>query len=371
VSDICVVSSNYPSQKFPARGVFVRNLVESWRELGASVQVVAPRKLGVENGVGDGDETGLRPWYISFGDRQLSGFRTGTISDAMFSEGAAREARRGNIAVPRVVYGHFLLPSGLASIRLRDEFFYSARVVVALGESDPSIYAKRYGMTFLRQFAARVDRFVAVSDHLKSYAISELNVDPERILLAPNEARLERFQPLPKANCRDLLQWSRDRFVVVFVGHLNERKGARRLCDALGGIPSIDVVLIGAGEIWPVAGNIQFAGVVNNEELPIFLSAADLFVLPTLGEGRCNAVEEALACELPVVMGDVPGSREQVVGRGGVTVPPLDVDAIRETVTQLRDDVEGLARLKMEARSARSLNSAVPRAQKILTWILE
>jgi teichuronic acid biosynthesis glycosyltransferase TuaC len=55
---------------------------------------------------------------------------------------------------------------------------------------------------------------------------------------------------------------------------------------------------------------VRFLGAVPHADLPVVLSAADLFVLPTASEGLANAWVEALACGTPVVTTPIPGAQE-------------------------------------------------------------
>ena len=46
-----------------------------------------------------------------------------------------------------------------------------------------------------------------------------------------------------------------------------------------------------------IDNHIKFTGPVNHEDIPLWLSASDILVLPSLSEGRPNVILEALACE--------------------------------------------------------------------------
>lgn len=80
--------------------------------------------------------------------------------------------------------------------------------------------------------------------------------------------------------------------------------------------------------------NIRFRGFV--EDLPSFLSEADIYVQPSKSEGLCITVPEAMACELPVVASAVGGIPESVVdGETGYLLPPSNLDAFEERIRYL------------------------------------
>ena len=87
---------------------------------------------------------------------------------------------------------------------------------------------------------------------------------------------------------------------------------------------------------WGVADAIVFAGFVPDEELADHYRLADVFAMPSTGEGFGIVFLEAMACGTPVLAGDVDGSVDAVDhGRLGRTVDPNDVSAIAEGLIAL------------------------------------
>jgi len=110
-------------------------------------------------------------------------------------------------------------------------------------------------------------------------------------------------------------------------------------------------------------------GAVPHEQVPEWLSAADLFVLPTLAEGNSNALLEAMACGLPVISSDRPFNKGLVDSSVGVLVDPTDPGAIREAIRQLvADPARRLALGKAAVERARG-RSLTDRAERILGWL--
>ena len=128
------------------------------------------------------------------------------------------------------------------------------------------------------------------------------------------------FRPLDRAECRATLGLPLDRPVFACVGALIPRKGQSFAIEALALLSDAELVLAGTGsdeamlralaETLGVAARVHFLGPVPHGELPVVLSAADLFVQPTASEGLANAWVEALACGTPVVTTPIPGAQE-------------------------------------------------------------
>jgi glycosyltransferase involved in cell wall biosynthesis len=74
---------------------------------------------------------------------------------------------------------------------------------------------------------------------------------------------------------------------------------------------------------------VQFLGI--RDDIADLMSAADVFVLSSVGEGFGLVVAEAMACECVVVATDSGGVRE-VLGKAGFLVPSQDPDALADAI---------------------------------------
>jgi glycosyltransferase involved in cell wall biosynthesis len=107
--------------------------------------------------------------------------------------------------------------------------------------------------------------------------------------------------------------------------------------EAIRSRPDIGVAFLGRGPQRPEGPQVLHAGAVPHEDVPLWLSAADLFVLPTLDEGCANALLEALACGLPVVSSDRPFNRAVVDESMARLVEPTDPAALGAAIAELVD----------------------------------
>ncbi len=102
-----------------------------------------------------------------------------------------------------------------------------------------------------------------------------------------------------------------------------------------------------AAEQSPFSKDIVFIDFIAHDDLNEILSAAELFVFPSLNEGFGLPVLEAMASGTPVVTSTVT-SLPEVAGEAGITVDPLDIEAIANAMNKVLED-KGLASAMVEA----------------------
>lgn len=136
--------------------------------------------------------------------------------------------------------------------------------------------------------------------------------------------------------------------VVLFVGRLRYYKGLHFALEALREVPGT-LLLVGSGGEEPrlrqlaaelgIASRVVFAGDVDDEELPSYYAAADLFVLPAhlRAEAFGTVLLEAMATGLPLLTTEL-GTGTSYVNQHGVTgfvVPPADSAALARAMAVL------------------------------------
>lgn len=100
-----------------------------------------------------------------------------------------------------------------------------------------------------------------------------------------------------------------------------------------------------------ISAEVNFAGVVDNRDLPNIIRNYDLYILPSFYEGNPKTLLEAMSCERVVLGTDVDGIRELI--DDGVTgfLCDTDSDSIKRAINKIFEtDIE---RLNCIARNAR------------------
>ncbi len=160
------------------------------------------------------------------------------------------------------------------------------------------------------------------------------------------------FRPDPerRVRIRAQLHVPEDRPVVIAVSRLVQPKGYAELAEAMAGIPGAELWVVGirlSSDRGPdMAELLRSAGLGNRlrllgyrDDVADLMSAADIFTLPSHGEGLPMTVIEAMLSALPVVASNIRGVQEQVLdGKTGLLVPVADAAALRDALARLVTD---------------------------------
>ncbi len=155
------------------------------------------------------------------------------------------------------------------------------------------------------------------------------------------------------------VQAIRQRFgprIVLAVGRLVYYKGFEYLIRAMAGLEAAGLdatlLIIGTGGLRDalskeiqnrgLQSKVYLLGAVNDEQLPNYYRAADLFVLPSVERSESFGIVqlEAMACGKPVINTQLDSSVPFVSENGitGMTVPPKDVDALAGAIRCLLEN---------------------------------
>lgn len=197
-----------------------------------------------------------------------------------------------------------------------------------------------------------------------------LNATSQRELLSLGfgpAQRLHNAIPDPPLPTRDWPPADRP-LRVVYVGWLKPAKGVLDLLDAVARVPGIQLELVGRFveeggatcepqvrarlETPELAGRARLVGEVPREEVWDHLARADLFTLPSHGEGFPLSLLEAMTVGLPSVVTPVGAMPEAVRdGVEGCVVPVGDPEALAHALKEYATHPERVVRHGAAARA--------------------
>jgi glycosyltransferase involved in cell wall biosynthesis len=206
----------------------------------------------------------------------------------------------------------------------------------------------------LERFAGRgTDLFVANSHAVVDYWAAVIPGFRERAVVVHNLLDFDRFPETP-ASAED----SQNRKLkAVCVGALKPGKGHDNVLEALataGLNDRVSVEFVGEGPMRRElqasidAYDVDVTLVGEVDDVVEHLESADFFIHASLSEGLSNAVAEAMAVGLPVIVTRTGGVPE-LVGDSGVLVAPGDVTGLACAIADLVRDAERRASLGRSA----------------------
>lgn len=205
---------------------------------------------------------------------------------------------------------------------------------------------KKTGRKLPDKVAGKADHYLPLSQLTLDRFRKIWPVDPARCTVMHNAIHLEEFAPGPKdpvlteqlgiAGCTVLMTFGR-------MDPTEQAKGFDRMIRAMPrlieNIPDAVYLICGKGDDRPhleriaaetgVTDRVIFAGSIPEERKADYYRLADVYVMPSHGEGFGFVFLEAMACGIPAVASNIDGGREAVrEGEIGWLVDPHDQDSI-------------------------------------------
>lgn len=363
--NILIITPDYPD-RYKVHYPFVKQLVDEFARQGHQCFVNVPYSITKNKRFYpakeyDGDVMVYRPNYLSFSNLKIGKF---SPSD-YFRRKAIMRANKWLPVKPDLVYCHFWECAIEAYPYAKLD---NIPLFVATGESSIATITKMDKVP--SSLMDEIKGVICVSSKNKEESISLGLTTEDKCLVKPNGVNGELFKKLDKNECRQKLGLPQDAFIVSFVGAFIERKGILRVADAIKQIKGEPVYscFIGRGGQDPDCNNILHKGSLFHEQIPEYLNASDVFVLPTLAEGCCNAIVEAMSCGLPIISSNLSFNWDVLDENNSIMIDPNNVNAISDAIVKLRDDKE--LRERMAASSLRKAASLTidQRAKDILSF---
>ena len=261
-----------------------------------------------------------------------------------------------NVLQPDILHahdGHALSAGGLAILGFRKPLCIASRRVIFPIRSRAKFCHLADGVVAISRAVIETCREGGIPEGMLRLVHS--GVDPERV------ARGNRGRG------RKVLNISDQDLLLLSVASLTACKGHAHLLDSLPQVfeqfPRARMVLVGEGELKQdlqnqanrlgIGGRVQFLG--YRRDISDLLCAADLFVMPSLQEGLCTSLLDAMFAKIPIVTTWAGGIADVVdfdssTGPCAYVVPPGQSSSLSSAIIRALSDPDRSRQLTEEAR---------------------
>ncbi len=379
---VLAITSSYPRYDGDPTAPFIEAITRHLASRGHSIHMVLPEnrewnRPAVEDGVQYhpfrySPRRTWTPWGYS--ESLEAGVRIRRPLYALAPAVAASAFRTCNSVLSRggfdLVHAHWVVPNGPIGALVAQR--HKLPLVISLHGSDISLSQKSGWIGRLaRSSFARAAAVTAPSEDLLARARG-LGAKGQ-LEVIPYGADVSAFvaDSVTALRVRQRLGVSADQTVVCGIGRFVHWKGFEYLIEAFAkasfAVPNIRLVFVGDGDLRDelqdraqslgVSETVMFAGMASRDEMPGYLAAADIVVVPSIHyagyvDGLPNVALEAMAAGKALVASRVGGLPQLVEsGENGVLVDERDSDALADAIVSLARDPELRSRMGENGRA--------------------
>jgi polysaccharide biosynthesis protein PelF len=235
-------------------------------------------------------------------------------------------------------------------------------------------------------------RYVGVCRSIRDAAATLMRGREEHAVEIPSMVDLAAFDPTRRAEMRASLGIAANQILVGWVGRLDPKKNVEHFLEAAaivsGSHENARFVVVGGPDAFVpdyadrltalaiargLEDRLKFLG--DRQDIPDLLSAFDIFVWLSRGEGMPHVIAEAGAAALAVIATPDNGALQQIdAGSSGLFVAYDDPVAVSRTLGELIDDPERRrllgAALHRKVQAAYTVEAVLPQWQRLFEEVL-
>ncbi|MFA6593805.1 MAG: glycosyltransferase family 4 protein [Candidatus Buchananbacteria bacterium] len=238
--------------------------------------------------------------------------------------------------------------------------------------------------SYHRLFWRRFKRIIVLTDFIKTALINN-GIAASEILIAPDGVDLADFDlALSAPAARNKVNLPLDKKLIVYTGHLYGWKGAQVLAEAAKYLPAQALVVFIGGTEEDVRtfqkknegnANILILGHQPHQQIPFYLKAADVLVLPNSGKEKISQfytsplkLFEYLASGAPLVASNLPSLREILNEQNAVLVEPDNPRLLAEGISKVLTQRQLAEAISRQAHNDAQKYSWEKRTEKIISF---
>lgn len=301
---VLIISNMYPSKEKSFAGIFVKNQYEALKEMMPNDQVdIFYMKRKFTSKVGS-----LLKYINTF-------FRFFKVLFKSYD----------------IVHLHYFYPL-IYLVYVYKWFHGNTKVVVTYHGSDVTKKIKDSNINILKKISKSIDYHIPVGKALCEILEKKLDIKANKVLPVGVNDKVFFYEDKPKV------------YDFIYVGSFVHRKGVDVIIEALKNLDkTISVCFVGQGDYLSEIQELEkmndhislFVGPIQNKIQSLMVQSKFL-LLPTRNEGFPTSTIESMYCGVPVLVSDIPQTKEQVKdGINGFIIPVNNVLALQNKMKEL------------------------------------
>lgn len=221
-----------------------------------------------------------------------------------------------------LIHSHFTWSAGYVGAKLKEKYNVPF-VVTAHGYDIYDLPFKDEEWKEKIEYVLNTADCIITVSNSNLRCIEKLDVDtPVKVI--PNGFNNKMFHPMNSDECRKNLKLPMDKKIILTVGNLVEIKGHKYLIEAMSEVvkhrKDVLCIIVGNGKLegklkkqiksLNLESYVKLVGRKSHNEIPLWMNACDVFVLPSQRESFGVVQIEAMACGKPIVATRNGGSEE-------------------------------------------------------------
>ena len=229
-------------------------------------------------------------------------------------------------------------------------------------------------------------KIIAITQGLKNELVGG-GLLADQILVAPDAVDLEQFSKVKesKEELRAKLNLPADKNLIIYTGHLYKWKGVQTLADSSKYLSDQELIVIIGGTKDDILKfknknqalkNILVVGHLLQHEIPAYLKAADILILPNSAQDTISKVYtsplklfEYMAAQKPIIASDLPSLREILNGSNSVLTEPDNPEKLAENIKRLLSNKELADKIARQSYTDVQRYTWEKRAESIINFV--
>jgi len=351
--NLLVLCHNFPTRDNSyVRGIFIKDQINYLKKYFDNIYVVTPIEYGMEYRrkcrYEDYSFDNVRVFFKKYMNFPLFWYYGRSMWEAL-EERAVISLIKDKQLHFDLIHAHFTWPAGNVAIQLKKKWGVPVVITEHWNQPVDEIIGEK-GRSYIDPWMD-CDALIRVNKR-DLPLIARVGMDPSKVHPVYSGYDPKKYYPIDRETARMALHLPPGGKIILNIGRLDPEKGLSYLISAINNIIKVrsDIVCYigGTGSIrheleqqiasLNLQNHVKLTGFVPDDQMCLWMNAADIFVLPSLLESGPVTMFETLSCGKQFVGTSVGAVPEVIVSNEyGRIVKPADTDDLTEKILMALD----------------------------------